>query len=498
MKSRSLWLETVPPEFPALRGSLEVDTLIVGGGITGLTTAYLLLRAGKRVAVVEQNTIGGGDTGHTTAHVTFVTDSRLGDLVKRVGEERARALWEAGSLAMAEIEGICHDLAISCDLRRVPGYLFAAADRDAGRERESLAEDARLAVEFGFNAELIPEAPVFRRPAIHFPNQLKFHPIKYLNALAAAVAEGGHLFAGTSGSEVDADKHELRTENGVIHYNSLVAATHVPIQGERGTFSAALFQTKLAGYSSYAIEAGVDPADEGLFWDTADPYLYARIDRRREGGSVILGGEDHKTGTEPDTEACYERLTAALKRWFPSAKVRHRWSGQVWETPDGLPYIGETVAGQYLATGFAGNGMTLGTFGAMLIRDLIEGRAGTRSEAFAPSRKSLRGVIDYVRENADFPAHFVRDHLRPVDGKGSAKRPKRGTGELVKIDGRKQAVYVNPHGKRTVLSPICPHLGCVVQWNDAEQTWDCPCHGSRFAATGELLGGPAESGLSKA
>lgn len=494
MKKQSLWIDTSSPQdFPKLRGRVKVDVLVVGGGITGVTTAHLLKQAGCRVAVVDLKNIGAGETSHTTAHVTFVTDTRLHELVSRLGREHAQALWGAGNLAMQQIEHTVKELEIKCELKRVPGYLFAALGKDASKESESLQEDALISDGLGFDAAFIESDPLFHRPAVRFPNQLKFHPLKYVNAIAKALqGDDCHVFSRTNGSNIDSDKDELRTDDGTISYDTVVAATHVPIQGERDTFGAALFQTKLAAYSTYALEAEIEFAAESLFWDTNDPYLYFRFDRRNGTSSVIIGGEDHKTGQEEDTEARYERLEKALMESFPAAKLRHRWSGQVLETPDGLPYIGEVGERQFLATGFSGNGITLGTFSAILIRDLITGKSNPWTELFAPNRKSTVGTWDYVRENKDFPAYFVKGLLSPAAAPGA---PAPGSGEVLKLDGKKRAVYCDEHGNRTVLSPICPHMGCIVAWNSAEKTWDCPCHGSRFGASGELIAGPAESNL---
>jgi glycine/D-amino acid oxidase-like deaminating enzyme/nitrite reductase/ring-hydroxylating ferredoxin subunit len=494
MKKQSLWIDTSPhEEFPQLRGQVDVDVLVVGGGITGLTTAYLLKKAGCRVALVDQQNIGEGETSHTTAHLTFVTDARLHELASRMGEEEAQAFWGAGRLAMQQIGDITSELNIDCELRRVPGYLFAAFGKEAEKEIESLRDDAVLAETLGFDAVFMESDPVFRRPAVRFPNQLKFHPLKYIHAIAKALpGDGCHVFSKTSGSNIDSEKRELRTDAGAISYETVVAATHVPIQGERDTFGAALFQTKLAAYSTYALEAEIEPVAEALFWDTNDPYLYFRFDQRGTRGSVIIGGEDHKTGQEEDTEARYARLESSLRRTFPNAKLKRRWSGQVIETPDFLPYIGKVAEHQFLATGFSGNGLTLGTFSAILIRDLITGKSNPWTKLFAPDRKPVAGFLDYVRENKDYLSYFIRDWLRPTAQLESLRR---STGDILKVDGKKCAVYCDQHGKRTVLSAICPHMGCIVAWNDAEKTWDCPCHGSRFAATGELIAGPAESNL---
>jgi glycine/D-amino acid oxidase-like deaminating enzyme/nitrite reductase/ring-hydroxylating ferredoxin subunit len=494
MKTQSLWSDTSStPGFQPLRGDVEVDVLVVGAGITGITAAYLLKQAGSRVAVVDLKDIGSGETARTTAHVTMVTDTRLQELASRMGEEQAQAFWGAGQLAMRQIEGIVDELKIDCELKRIPGYLFAAVGADTEKEAKSLREDALIANNLGFDASFIDSDPLFGRPAVRFPNQLKFHPLQYVNAIARALpGKGCHVFSRTSGSKINSDKHQLATDEGTISYDAVVAATHVPIQGERDTFRAALFQTKLAAYSTYAIEAEVPPMAESLFWDTNDPYLYLRFDEREGATSLILGGEDHKTGQEEDTESRYQTLSRILAKLFPKSKPRHRWSGQVLETPDGLPYIGEVAPRQFVATGFSGNGMTLGTFSAILIRDLITGRSNPWSQLFSPDRKATVGAWEYVRENKDYPAYFLRGLIRPP---ASMDDVQPGSGAVVQLNGGKRAVYRNEKGKQIVLSAICPHMGCVVAWNSAERTWDCPCHGSRFNANGELIAGPAESNL---
>jgi glycine/D-amino acid oxidase-like deaminating enzyme/nitrite reductase/ring-hydroxylating ferredoxin subunit len=496
MKNQSTWFDTSPPfDFPQLEERVEVDVLVVGGGITGLTTAFLLKAAGRRVAVVDQSTIGGHETARTTAHVTFVTDARLHQLADDLGETEAHAMWDAGEIAMWQIQNLVAELGIDCGLKQVPGYLFAAVGMDAVKARKSLQRDAALAAKFGFDAEFIESDPLFQQPAVRFPNQLKFHPLKYVNALAMALpGAGSHVFARTSGSDIDAEKRELRANTGTIRYETLVAATNVPIQGERGTLRATLFQTKLASYSTYAIEAEIDGFAESLFWDTNDPYLYLRFDRDGDRSSLIIGGEDHKTGQHENTSGCVDKLEQVLKKTFPSAKPVRNWSGQVIETLDGLPFIGEVDERQFLATGFSGNGMTFGTFSGILIRDLIEGKPNPWSELFSPRRKRLAGAWDYLRENKDYPAYLVKDRLSTS---GSVESLHPCSGEIVTIDGKKRAVFSDENGKRTALSPVCPHMGCIVAWNDAEKTWDCPCHGSRFSADGKLIAGPAESDLER-
>jgi Rieske Fe-S protein len=236
---------------------------------------------------------------------------------------------------------------------------------------------------------------------------------------------------------------------------------------------------------------------EALFWDTGTPYHYLRVDHRRGFDYAIFGGQDHKTGQETDTEAAYDRLQRELLKLLPKATPDRRWSGQVVETNDGLPFIGETAEGQFIATGFAGNGMTFGTLSAMMATDAVLGRKNPWAELFAPQRKKLLGgTWNYLKENKDYPYYLLRNWIGGAEGK-SIKALKRNHGKILNLDGRKVAAYRDEHGHVTLCSPVCTHLKCIVAWNEAEQTWDCPCHGSRFKPTGEVMSGPAERDLEK-
>lgn len=258
---------------------------------------------------------------------------------------------------------------------------------------------------------------------------------------------------------------------------------------------AALFQTKLALYSTYAIAART-PSDQvkELIWsDTADPFRYLRMEKLDDSGLVIFGGEDHKTGQESDTAACFDRLEERLARWLPEAVVTHRWSGQVVETVDGMPFIGEAGNNQFIATGFSGNGYTFGTVAALMARDWARGVVHPWTEAFDPGRKSPRSIKDYAKENADFPACMIRDRLKTPTGNPDDLG--KGEAQVMEHHCERVAAYRDPEGQLHVRSAVCPHLGCIVAWNPAEKTWDCPCHGSRFEAAGKVIAGPAESDL---
>jgi Rieske Fe-S protein len=262
---------------------------------------------------------------------------------------------------------------------------------------------------------------------------------------------------------------------------------------------ATLFQTKLALYTSYAIggRIGKGRIPDALFWDTADPYHYLRIEPHRDHDFVIFGGEDHKTGQTADTTACFERLERTLRSMVGGVEVTHRWSGQVIETPDGLPFIGETAERQFVGTGFSGNGLTFGTLTGMMAADRILGQKNPWADLFDPARKSVRGgLVDYLRENKDYPYYLIRDRVAGAQGKSLRAVP-RGTGRVLDLNGESVAVYRDESGVTIQRSAVCTHMGCLVAWNMAERTWDCPCHGSRFKPDGTVLAGPAESPLEK-
>lgn len=502
MDTTSYWMDSQPlPTFAPIDRNVEVDVAVIGGGITGVTAAYLLKQAGKTVALLDRRRLASVDTGHTTAHLTCVTDLRLTELEKTFGREHARAAWDAGRAAIWQIETTVESLGIDCDFTWVNGYLHAPVDGPGTVDEAALRKEAELAVDLGFDARFLDRVPVVGRPGIEFEGQALFHPRKYLAGLLAAIPGGGsHVFENSEVEEVADEPLTVVTRGHRVRCGYVVLATHTPLMGKTNLASATLFQTKLALYTSYAVGGRLPAgsAAEGSFWDTSDPYLYLRIERRGDHDYLILGGEDHKTGQADDPAACYQRLEGRFQALFPGIDLTHHWSGQVIETNDGLPFIGETADRQFAATGFAGNGMTFGTLAAMMARDAALGRTNPWAGLFDPSRKTIRGGLwDYLRENKDYPYYMVRDRLAGPEGR-SLRGLRRGEGKILELDGTRVAAYRSESGTVTQLSPICPHMGCVVAWNGAEKTWDCPCHGSRFEPGGKVISGPAESPLPKA
>jgi glycine/D-amino acid oxidase-like deaminating enzyme/nitrite reductase/ring-hydroxylating ferredoxin subunit len=497
------------PKYSRLALDIATEVLVVGGGVTGLTTAYLLAKSGRKVVLIERDRCAMHDTGHTSAHLTMVTDSRLSELVKRFGRDHARAVWDAGLAAIetiATLSDTVRELGLDPGFEWVDGYLHAprpgAADDPATETTEeeagNLQKEAELARVLGFEAEYLDRVPLYDLPGIRFPGQARIHVRRYLAGVAKAfVALGGRIYEHSAAGEFSDEPRGVKVGERTVRFEELVLATHNPLVGLSGAVGATLFQTKLALYTSYVI-AGRAPkgaVPDALWFDTRAAYDFLRLDPQRDFDVVIFGGEDHKTGQEENTVGAYRRLEERLQALCPQIQLTHRWSGQVIETPDGLPYIGKSAEHQYAATGFNGNGLTFGTLAGMMISEAILGRKNPWSELFDPSRKALtRGLWDYLKENADYPYYMIRDRFAGPDA-ASLRAVRRGQGAIVERGGKKVAAYRDPDGLVTLRSAICTHMGCTVAWNGAERTWDCPCHGSRFEPTGEVISGPAEKPL---
>jgi glycine/D-amino acid oxidase-like deaminating enzyme/nitrite reductase/ring-hydroxylating ferredoxin subunit len=499
IKPIPVWQRVKRPRFQKVGSNGQFDAVVIGGGITGVTTAYLLKQAGKKVCLLERNRIGFVDTGLTTAHLTMVTDLRLSQLVSKFGEEGAALVWQAGAHAIDVIEANVNELEIDCQFHRVPGYLHESI---LGKQDESsdLEKDAELAKKLGFAAEYLANVPYFNRPGVMFPNQAKFHPLKYLMAVAAAIEGNGcRVYEHADVEEVQDDPQRVMVGGHEIRAEYVIIATHVPLQGKTGFVNAALFQTKIYPYSSYVIGAKLPKKliPDASFWDTTDPYYYLRVDPGNRNDYAIFGGNDQKTGQEESAQQRFDSLRETLLNIIPQAKPDRQWSGQVIETNDGLPYIGETAPRQFVATGFSGNGMTFGTIAGAMARDRLLDRENPWQQLFSVDRqKVVGGTWNYVTENVDYPYYYVKDRLA-LPEKSSPESLQPGEGKILAVNNQRVACSCNDDGELSAVSAVCTHMGCLVHWNNAEKTWDCPCHGSRFQASGEVLAGPAESPLEK-
>src|SRR5438874_3859737 len=347
MRSFHFWIDSAPiRRFPRLESNVNVDVGVVGAGITGITTAHLLKETGLTVALIERERVASIDTGHTTAHLTCITDVELQELARTFGDDHAQAAWDAGAAAIDEIQRLVQDEQIECEFTRVPAYVHVCGHSFSQKEISRLKKEGSLAAKLRFDATYLESVPYFNLPGVRYPNQAKFHPRKYLRALAGKVpGNGSHVFEKSAASEFDAKKRRVKVNRSWINFDRVIMATNNPLVGLAHVTAATLLQTKLSLYTSYAFGARVPSGTvpEALFWDTRDPYDYLRVDRRRGFDYLIYGGEDHKTGQKNQTEKAYARLRARLKKIIPKARVDYRWSGQVICTPDGLPYIGENA-----------------------------------------------------------------------------------------------------------------------------------------------------------
>jgi glycine/D-amino acid oxidase-like deaminating enzyme/nitrite reductase/ring-hydroxylating ferredoxin subunit len=499
-QTTSAWLDTatLPPSKP-LEHDMQTDVCIVGAGIAGLSTAYLLAREGKRVVVLEGGAIGSGQTGRTTAHLSNAIDDRYVEIEKIHGEEGARLAAESHTGAIDRIEAIIEEEAIDCDFFRVDGYLFSPPGESASLLDDELAAARRAGLA---DVEMVARAPLDFNTgrALRFPRQAQFHPLRYLAGLAKAVeASGGAIYGGTHVSRVDGGPTaQIKTKAGPkVTADAVVVATNTPIN------DLVAIHTKQAPYASYAIGLRVPrgAVTRALYWDTLEYYHYVRLQPLSEAEDLlIVGGEDHKFGQAQDEHARWDRLEAWTRDRFAKAgQVAYRWSGMVMETTDGLAFIGRNPLDKenvYIATGDSGMGMTHGTIAGILLTDLILGRENRWSALYDPSRKPVWGMAwkEFLVENANVAKQYVRDWLGRGEVSDADQIP-RGQGRVLRRGLKLVAAYRDEQGQLHERSAVCTHLGCIVHFNDAEQSWDCPCHGSRFDCKGEVLNGPASSPL---
>jgi glycine/D-amino acid oxidase-like deaminating enzyme/nitrite reductase/ring-hydroxylating ferredoxin subunit len=510
--TKSVWQDTVEvPHFPKLQKSGSTDICIVGAGIAGLTTAYHLAREGKKVTVLDDGPIGGGETGRTTAHLVYAMDDRIHWLERIHGEHGARLIVESHAAAINRIQQIVQLEGIDCDFERLDGYLIPKKPGDPG-EIDELKKEADAAQRAGLtDVSLVERAPIAgfeSGTALRFPGQGQFHILKYLTGIAQAIVEKYH-------GEIWCDTHVEGVEGGSpcnvkigggiqLSANAVIVCTNSSISDYVQT------HVKSEANRTYAIGALVPrgSVEKALYWDLGDVYHYVRLLQLDRNGSqsppskgetmldvLIVGGEDHKVGHDSHPEERWGNLERwTRQRWPQAREVAYRWSGQVVEPSDGVAYIGKNPDGAenvYMAMGDSGQGMTHGTIAGILLTDLIMGRENPWATLYDPKRVSLRAtpVAEMAMHNVDVAVQMAKGYLSP--DLGSVDEIARGEGRVIRRGLKKIAAYRDTDGRLHEKSAVCTHLKCIVEWNGMEKTWDCPCHGSRFSPTGEVLNGPA-------
>lgn len=505
--NRSLWQLTT--EFVALApivADTVADICVVGAGIAGLSVAYELSLAGASVVVLDDGLIGAGMTGRTTAHLTNALDDRYFEIERLLGADNARLAAQSHAAAIDRVEAIVRREEIACDFERLDGFLF----NPPGEPDDVLDREFNAAERAGIDLQRVERAPmgVFDTgPALRFPAQGQFHPIKYLAGLATAIRNrGGRIFTGSHVGEVwGGDPCCIRTSCGQkVEAGRVIVATNTPVNDRY------VLHTKQAPYTTYVVALLLPRGELNhcLFWDTAQsagkqeesgpiPYHYVRLHSLGDQEVLIVGGEDHKTAQTHDFAARFDHLEQWTRRRFPEAgPVYCRWSGQVMEPVDAMAFIGRNPADDknvYVATGDSGNGMTHGVIAGILIRDLVLGRENAWKDLYDPRRKTLKAAGEFLHENLNVAAQF-RDYMT-VAPPARPEELGRGCGVVARDGAGRIALYRDDNGVLYRMSAVCPHLRCIVHWNPAERTWDCPCHGSRFDARGNVISGPANEGL---
>lgn len=493
-RAGSIWLdETAVTAFDRLEDDVTVDTVIVGGGIAGISTGHNLVEAGQSVAILDRERIVAGVTGHTTAKLTSQHGLIYDELIDTLGEEAARQYAAANEAAIDEIETRVDELEIDADVVRTPAYTYTHSIGLVGRFRDEVEAARRLDLPASFTTST--PLPFDIEAAVRFDDQASFNPREYLLALAQGISDrGNHIFEQTPAVDIEpGEPCRVITKQGTVTATDVVVATNFPF------FDPALFFTRLIPKRSYVLAARLGgDVPEGMHFRWGDPYFSVRPRPTGDESLVLIGGQNHQTGHGGSTLERYRLLERETRARFEVASIEARWSTQDFVSIDRVPFVGKLaphLAHVYVATGFGGWGLTTGTVAGRILTERILGRDSPWSDVFGPSRLRVGASSRaFLEHNATAMGRFVGDHLRDPPTAG-AHQLDRGDGRVVTIDGESVAIARDEAGEVHAVSAKCPHMGCFVTWNDAEQSWDCPCHGSRFDADGTVLHTPAVEDL---
>lgn len=495
-KPESFWIASAePPRFETLKGEVTVDVAVVGGGITGISCAYLLKKAGLRVAILEANQILHGTTGHTTAKVTSQHSEIYNHLKTYFGVEKMQQYAAANEAAISKIEQIIREESIQCDFERKAAYIFTQQESYV----DKLEKEAEAASMAGIHSTFTRDTglPFEVLGAVRFENQAQFHPLKYLIPLAKTLpGDGSYLFEGTRVTDLlEGSPCRLLTEHGVVKASKVILASHYPFYDKPGMYFARLHPER-----SYIVQVTIEEKfPDGMYINAERPSRSLRTQPAEEGETILVGGEHHITGHGKHMNQHYQTLIDYVRGVYTVKSVLRRWSTQDYTPLDKIPYIGRLTSKTeniYVATGFKKWGMTSSTAAALILTDLITKGESPWSDVFDPSRFDLAASTKNLLINSgNIVQNFVGARLNPATM--TEEDLEKGQGSMINDNGSKEGAYRSEDSTVHTVCPTCTHMGCILSWNEAESSWDCPCHGSRFSIDGEILQGPALKKLEK-
>jgi len=496
-RAESYWMDsTEPTSYPSLEGDVQVDVAVIGGGIVGVSTAWELVKTGRSVAILEADRIVAGTTGYTTAKLTSLHTRIYHTLTANLGEQAARHYATSQQDAIGHVRAVAAELGIDCDLEERPAYTYVTQESGV----DGIRAEAKAAHDAGLPAQFVTEStlPIPIAGAVRVDGQAQFHPRKYLLGVAADfVRRGGQIFERTRVVGLDeGETCRLATEAGhVVHARDVVVATHFPV------FDRALLFTRLVPRRELVVAGVIAEADDpqGLFITQEDNVRSVRTAPLGEGRRLLIVTGEHFTPGSPDVTARVQRLAAWTRGIFDVESIGYHWAAQDNASTDGVPFVGPLHVGAHhtwVAAGFGGWGMSNGVMAARLLAALIAGtQAPPWADLYTPKRvHPLVEAPGFVKAGMQVAKHFVTDRFRPSHADSLADVAP-GQGAVMRVGGQRCAVYRDDDGKLHAISATCTHLGCTVGFNDAERTWDCPCHGSRFDVDGGVLHGPATHAL---
>lgn len=487
---QSYWMaSTHTTDYPALTEDIKVDVAIVGGGIVGISCAYLLINEGLNVAILEADRILQGTTGHTTAKITSQHGLIYGKIKSSMSDEFAKQYANANESAIRFIENISKKLHIDCDFTPQSAYIFTQQDQYVSK----ISEEVKIAVNLGIKAEYVEEIPfdIPIKAAVRFDNQAQFHPRKYLLGLAAEITNKGcRIYEQTRAVDIEENGKYIITTNhkNRITADKVIIASHYPFYNKHGMYFSRIYPER-----SYALAIKAkDKYPGGMYITAEDPGRSLRSLSSDQGELIIVGGEHHKTGQGVDTSKHYEALVDFANNIFTVEDIPYRWSTQDCMTLDGIPYVGHYTADTpnlYIATGFAKWGMTNSTASAMLLKDLIVHGRSDYQDVYNPSRKTITASAkEFVKENLNVAKELIKGKFSSLPYDFEIKP---GEGKIINGLGERTGAFKDEKGALHLVNTTCTHMGCELQWDSAERSWDCPCHGSRFTYEGDIIEGPA-------